>query len=188
MKRLLLPAIALAAICALATTVIPQSIEQLTQQSLLVVAGTAARTWTAWDAEHAKIYTYTEFTIAKTLKGPALPSVLVRQIGGSRDGITLRVAGVRPLVSGEQAVLFLRAGEPDGSGALSITGLMQGHFHYFQSATGVRLSNGLPKLPHRDSVSSYNPREAAVAPYTGGSVSMEEMQSRVQHAMETQPR
>ncbi len=52
---------------------------------------------------------------------------MVRQIGGTVEGITQKVAGVRHWSPGEDAVLFLQP-SPAADGTLVVTGLMQGNF------------------------------------------------------------
>jgi hypothetical protein len=165
---------------AVATTVIPQSVEQLTAASTLVVSAHAERSWESWDPQHHLIYTYTVFTVTKTLAGPTLSQVLVRQMGGSLDGITQKVSGVRQFQQHEDAVLFLRPGLPDGSGALSITGLMQGHFYYVATASGVRLSNGILASHGRETVQALT--SSGFAAFHGTTIAPDELEARVRTA------
>jgi hypothetical protein len=165
---------ALMAVCAAsATTVIPLSVENLTKISSHVVEGRAISSWTQWNAAHTVILTYTKFQVLRTLKGEAPGTVIVRQLGGTIAGATEKVAGVRHWNIGEQAVLFLRPGEiPDGS--LVVTGLMQGNFMIYQSPTGESLvSNGTP------GVSAYKMSTSEVTAYSGGSMRLQEIESRV---------
>jgi hypothetical protein len=160
--------------------VVPQTIEQLTAASTLVVSAHADRSWQAWDPQHHLIYTYTVLTVTKTLAGPAVPQVLVRQMGGSLDGITQKVSGVQHLRPNEQAVLFLRPAIADGSGAFSITGLMQGHFHYVSTVSGIRLSNGVLASHPRDTVETLT--DSGYAAFHGTTLAPEQLEARVRAA------
>ncbi|MGH9513166.1 MAG: hypothetical protein ACRD2U_13625 [Terriglobales bacterium] len=157
-----------------ATTVIPLSVENLTAISSHVIEGRAISTWTQWNAAHTVIFTYTKFQVSRTLKGEAPPTVVVRQLGGTVDGITEKVPGVRHWGVGEQAVLFLRPGEiPDGS--LVVTGLMQGNFLIYRGPSGESLvSNGAPDT------SAYRASASAVTTYNGSTMRLQEIESRVQ--------
>jgi len=168
-------AVLLSACAALATTVIPQSVEQLTHNSAFVVSGHSVRSWSAWDAQHKQIYTYTEFAVEQTLKGQTLSTILVREFGGSAGGYTQKVAGVTPLRTGERAVLFLNPGRLDASGALTITGLMQGNFRMLASG---RYSNGVSAVSRSNEV--VNAYEAGeLQPYVGKSFTIDQLKQRV---------
>jgi hypothetical protein len=142
MKRLMMM-LALLSLLAGATSVVPMSLERLTEVSSLVVRGRSVQSWSAWDNDRHLIYTYTRFQVERSLKGHAEASLVVRQIGGSAGGYTQTVAGVRQLSPGEEAVLFLRpsSGTP---GTFSITGLMQGAFRVERARDGAAYaSNGV---------------------------------------------
>lgn len=158
-----------------ATTVVPMSVEELTAASSDVVYGRAGSSHSAWDADHRLIYTYTTFSVVRTMKGASSGTVVVKQIGGSADGYTQKVAGVRRWTAGEEAVLFLRdSGEP---GARTVTGLFQGDFSVKKSATGETVvSNGVPN------VSSFNPRSHSLSQYRGTQLTMQELENRVKGA------
>jgi hypothetical protein len=127
-----------------ATTVVPMSIEDLTRASSDVIEGHATRSWTTWNAQHTLIYTFTTFEVSKKLKGSAPQSVTVKQVGGSADGYTQKVSGVRQFQVGEDALLFLRPSVAN-DGSLVVVGLIQGNFRMVQSSGGETLvSNGVP--------------------------------------------
>lgn len=161
-----------------ATTIIPVSVERLTQESSHVVEATALERWSKWNPQHSLIFTYTRFQVERTLKGQATGIIVVRQIGGSADGYTQHVAGVRLWSPGDRAVLFLR---PNRSldGTLEVTGLMQGNFLVRTTSTGERVaSNGVPQ------VSAYQVSSGEVAPYRGAGMKLEDLESRVQRAVQ----
>jgi hypothetical protein len=161
-----------------ATTVIPLSIEDLTQISSHVVEARALESWPQWNAAHTVIFTYTKFEVHRALKGEAPSTIVVRQIGGTLGGTTQRVSGVRHWKAGEHAVLFLRPGEiRDGS--LVVTGLVQGNFMMYRGPAGENLvSNGAPET------SAYRVSSAEVTGYKGSAMRLDEIEGRIQKAVQ----
>ncbi|MGH9521309.1 MAG: hypothetical protein ACRD3E_02120 [Terriglobales bacterium] len=127
---------------AAATSIIPMSVEELSQAATHVVEGQALRSWSAWNEQHTLIYTYTSFAVGRTLKGTAPAEIVVKQPGGSAGGYTQTVWGVRHLQSGEHALLFLRPSMA-ADGTMVIVGLMQGQFQVFQAGSEAMASNGI---------------------------------------------
>src|SRR5438067_422572 len=117
------------------TTVIPMSVERLTQASTHVVVGQAISSRSEWNQQHTQIFTYTRFRIARSLKGKAPAEIVVKQMGGRAGGYEQKVAGVRQLNANEQAVLFVHPSQA-ADGSVVITGLMQGDFRIVASQKG----------------------------------------------------
>jgi hypothetical protein len=145
MKRATLAlAVLLIASVGFATTVVPMSVERLTQASTHVVIGQAMRSWSEWNQHHTQIFTYTRFRVSRILKGNAPREIVVKQMGGRAGGFEQKVAGVRPLMSGEQALLFVHPSQA-ADGTLVITGLMQGNFRIIATQKGeVLATNDVP--------------------------------------------
>jgi hypothetical protein len=127
------------------------------------------------------IVTYTQFAVDNRLKGTSGATVTVKQPGGSAEGYTQHVAGVRPWSAGESAVLFLR---PSQSGdALVVSGLIQGDFRIRRSSSGTLVAdNGLEDggvATASDQVQVFNPSEKSVVPYLGRRMTLDELQQRV---------
>jgi hypothetical protein len=163
-------------IIALATTVVPMSIERLTAASSHVVEGVPLQTWSQWNPQHTMILTYTKFQVQRTLKGQAPPMVIVKQLGGRVGSTVQKVAGVRGLQPGEQAVLFLRPGD-ENDGTLVITGLMQGNFSVRFAQDGALIaSNGMPD------VHAYSTSTGEVTSYEGNRIRLSDLETRVQKA------
>jgi hypothetical protein len=163
-----------------ATTIIPMSVERLTRESSHVIEGAAAESWAQWNSQHTFIYTYTRFQVATSLKGNATSTVVVKQIGGSSDGYTQKVAGVRQWYTGEQAVLFLRP-TMDLDGTFEVTGLIQGNFLVHTLSTGERVvSNGVP------GVASYSASANRVREFRGNSMHLQDLEQRVRQAATNQ--
>jgi len=157
-----------------ATTIVPVSVERLTKESSHVIEARVVSSESTWNPQHTLIFTYTRIQVMKTLKGAPQASLVVKQIGGSAEGYTQKVAGVRYAKPGEQSVLFLRpSAQQDGT--YEITGLMQGHFAVQKSAKGETLvSNGVP------GVSAY--QQGSTGEYTGTHMQLQELETRVQKA------
>jgi hypothetical protein len=160
---------------AIATVVKPMSVEELTDKSSVVMVGKAADTWTSWNPQHTRIYTYSRVKVGRVLKGSQSETLVVKQIGGSAGGYTQHIAGVHAMSSGENVVLFLRPSEAQ-DGTYVIVGLMQGHFRVARdAATGQTVvSNGVLGA---EEVSGNNTKT-----YRGARMSLSEIESRVRKA------
>ncbi len=176
-----LPRIALAVIVAVttcaATIVVPMSVEELTRAASHVVEGHALNSWSAWNAQHTLIYTYTNFQVTRSLKGAAVETITVKQLGGSAEGYTQKVSGVRHFQAGEDTLLFLRPSVA-GDGTLVVVGLMQGNFRMARTSSGeVVVSNGVYGAHALD------PQSGAISTFTGLPMKLREAESRIQKAV-----
>ncbi len=160
-----------------ATTVIPMTLEKMADVSTHIVEAKAVNSTSQWNAEHTLIFTYTRFSVTRTLKGQLPATIMVRQLGGTVEGITQKVAGVRHWRPGEEAVLFLQPSSiPDG--ALVVTGLMQGNFLMRRTPSGVTyVSNGMPEAPE------YHLGSGVTTSYRGANMRLEDLVSRIQKAV-----
>jgi hypothetical protein len=79
----------------------------LVTASDLVVRGRVESESSRWDRSRKRILTEVVVLVADTWKGAATPGVVVRQLGGTIDGIAMRVIGTARLTLGEEVVLFL---------------------------------------------------------------------------------
>ncbi|HZR30079.1 MAG TPA: hypothetical protein VFA71_14975 [Terriglobales bacterium] len=157
------------------TSMVPMSVEALTRNAALIMQGAATRSWSQWNDQHSLIYTYTEFTVARTLKGQAPTKVVVKQLGGSVDGTTQHVSGVRYWPAGEEAVLFLRPSEAK-DGTHVVVGLVQGNFRVRRLSSGeVRVSNGVPEVQWLNTTAEHSVLQST--PMT-----LHDLESRIQHA------
>ncbi|MBV8208419.1 MAG: hypothetical protein JO041_16660 [Acidobacteria bacterium] len=165
--------IALLAACATATTIIPMSVEELTQKAGAIVEGRAMESWSEWNPQHTIIYTYTRFQVARTLKGQQASLITVKQLGGIAGGYAQKVDGVRHFQAGEDALLFLRNSIAN-DGKMVIVGLMQGQFRMYADASGQKVvSNGIPQLA----------RAGEVAQSYGAAMPLVAIEQRIAKAM-----
>jgi hypothetical protein len=178
MKKMLIPSFLLIAWVAQATMVKPMTVEDLTSAASTVVEGQATESWTSWNALHTRIYTFTRVQVSRALKGSPGETVVVKQLGGSADGYTQHVSGVRPIQTGEAALLFLRPSEAH-DGTMVVVGLMQGQFRLARdSQSGATVvSNGVLGAEEMQSSST------KVQPYHGSALTLSQMEARVQKAV-----
>jgi hypothetical protein len=176
MKRLTVIVVALF-LCgyALATTVVPMSVDELTANASNIIEGRAVKTWSAWDTNHRILLTYTTFAVTKSLKGDATKEVTVQQLGGTDGVLTQKVSGVRHFQVGETTLLFLRPGDTAAS-PLLVVGLMQGNFRVMTTAAGDTIaSNGVPD--------TFVLRGTEVAPFSGTQIPLSVLESQIRKAV-----
>ena len=174
--KILMACMACAALAA-ATSVIPISLQQLTQRASTVVEARAQNSWSQWNPQHTLIFTYTRFAVMKALKGETPQTIVVRQMGGKVGTLRQTVAGVRSWRPGEESMLFLRP-SAEGNGVMAIVGLMQGDFRITRTATGVTASNGVPQSRQYD-VKQYQRGSATPEIYTGEAMPLRQLESQV---------
>ena len=174
MKRLLI-VLALIATAG-ATMVKPMTVEELTSASSAIVEGQAVDSWTSWNAQHTRIYTYTRVKVARALKGNAAETVVVKEVGGSADGYTQHVAGLQPMSTGERALRFLRPSVAD-DGTMVSFGLMQGHFRVAKDPQrgATVVSNGV--------IGAEQLSGKTVKHYQGSQLTLSEMETRIRKAV-----
>ena len=161
-----------------ATTVVPMDVEQLSRLSTHIVEARAVENVSQWNSEHTFIFTYTRFAPFRTLKGEVPSTFLVRQIGGTVDGTSQKVSGVRYWRPGEEAVLFLQPSSM-ADGALVITGLMQGNFMIRHTPEGQTfVSNGMPEA------SEFHSSSGEVTSFRGSNLPLKDLEKRVLKAVQ----
>jgi hypothetical protein len=151
------------------TTVIPQTVEELTRASTDVVVGEAGVPQAKWNASHTMIYTITPIRIESALKGTRQGVVMVAQMGGTLDGIHTKIAGIRQFQPQEKAALFLRPSK-DMPGTFVITGMMQGHFTV---ASDDKVTNGV------SGVHAFNAKTQQLSEFAGEEMSLQTLRARV---------
>lgn len=91
-----------------ASVILKMNTQQMTLLADQIVHGRVVRTKSEWDKNSRRIYTYTTLTVLESLKGKATyKEVIIRQLGGSANGIGMRVPGAAKFRLGEEVVVFL---------------------------------------------------------------------------------
>jgi hypothetical protein len=129
-----------------ATSYYIQPFSQFTHEASAIAHGTLSNIHTENSVSptgQKVIYTYATLTVSDALKGPIDngQSVLVRKIGGTKDGYTLTIPGTPEFTEGEDTVLFMGAENSDQS--REITNLELGKFGTETKDGKTTLTGGL---------------------------------------------
>ena len=114
-----------------ATTLLQLSLNDMIQQSTMIVQGTAKPSYSAFRG--SIIYTHYQVQVSQVLKGTAGTTIDVAVIGGAAEGFRQSYAGAPTLMPGQQYVLFLWTSK---TGLTQVIGLSQGLFTVLSGASG----------------------------------------------------
>jgi hypothetical protein len=118
----------------LAATMVPQSVEQLTDRATLVVRARVGDRHAESAPGPAGIYTFTQLTVLETLKGRATETVTLRQAGGAVGDRKVTLPGDASFAPGEEVLVFLVC--RSGTDTCSLVALSEGKFHVVRGAAG----------------------------------------------------
>jgi len=127
---------------AYATSVLPMSLAQLSQQADIIFYGKVLKNHVETDPISGQIVTYTDFTVLENIKGQTNKTHSIKQLGGQLAGqaYALRVYGVPVFIPGKEAVVFLP--KVSKLGFCSPVGLYQGNFNVETINDEKIISNG----------------------------------------------
>lgn len=119
-----------------ATTMLPMSIEELTDRSSLIIKGTVASIDAYKNEETGVINSKVSIIPEEVLKGqlPSNAQVVVIVWGGTVGDLTMYVPGAPEFNEGERVLLFLN----DFNGEKHVVGLAQGKFSIVETEEGVK--------------------------------------------------
>lgn len=123
-----------------ATTFANRPLVDVIKESHFIVRGKPQGSYSAWDKTGRKtLYSYTDFVVSEVIKGNLKDlRILVRQPGGSKDGIEMHVPGSATFVRDEEMVLLLgEKNEEDES--YDVPGLATGKYTVERSEAGEPL-------------------------------------------------
>lgn len=126
-----------------ATTALLLSREELTERSTAVGRVTVGRATTRESDDGTSIITRTELTFTQCLKGACGTTAIVEQVGGTLNGKTQRLLGDGRLQPGEDAIVFLSAGQGRDSGVSFLTALALSVYHVDTQGMAQRDLEGL---------------------------------------------
>jgi hypothetical protein len=106
-----------------ATTLMHMTVTQMAQAAQVIVRARCIASSTSWDA--GEIWTFTDFDVQETWRGPATSRITVRLLGGKTGNVTSTVSGVPSFHAGEDVILFL---ERTRAGDFSVVSWQQGTF------------------------------------------------------------
>lgn len=108
-----------------ATSLVPLTIEQMTDASDLVVRGVVTEVW-AFEDDKGRIWTRAQIEVTRVLKGdPTTQTAIVDQLGGVWNESVMLVSDATRFSVGEEAYFFL---ENLKSGHTVTVGMYQGKF------------------------------------------------------------
>jgi hypothetical protein len=107
-----------------ATVVVPLTLADQVAQADFVVRARVGSMHSQFVADRGTILTWTELEVTESIKGQAPSTLVLRQMGGTADGMTMMVPGDAHLSAGDEVVLFLRA-DPAGGQDVFLLALAQ---------------------------------------------------------------
>ena len=138
-----------------ATTFAPVPFPQSVQDAPLIVQGKVGMSYSDWgknQAESKQLYTYTELDDIQALKGQASEhSIVIREMGGEKDGIGLHIPGTAAFKQGEDIVIFLKnrslgapgsAELPNRDDSYPVHGMMMGKYTLETNSEGEEILKG----------------------------------------------
>ncbi|MFZ9596617.1 MAG: hypothetical protein ACO3A2_11140 [Bdellovibrionia bacterium] len=144
-----------------ATSFYPQPFDQTVQEAPLIIRGKTGDHSADWskDSEGVnRIYTFYELKITEVIKTPkklqlnANGTLLMREMGGEKDGIGLHIPGVSQFQKNEDVVVFLNP--TSDSGVFDVHGMAMGKYSIETDAqgretlSGMGVSSALPSPEH----------------------------------------
>ncbi len=119
-----------------ATTFVNRSLNEVVQEASVIVRGIAGSSHSEWDKSHERIFTYTNFNITEVLRGKLQEkSILLRQPGGSRDGMNMFVPGTAGFEQGEEVVVLLAERDPEDN-SYDVPGFTTGKYLVERDSNG----------------------------------------------------
>lgn len=122
-----------------ATTFFEQPFPETVEQAPNIVRGRVGMSYSNWAVGSdgtRRIYTYTELLLDETLKGnPSGKTIVIRELGGEKDGVGMRIAGSAQFDRGEEVVVLLNDAGSDGS--FDVNGMMMGKYNIERDTNGV---------------------------------------------------
>jgi hypothetical protein len=115
---------------------------ELATQADGIVRGRVLKLVSRWDASHSRIFTDATIAVDRAYKGNHAPGeiITVTRIGGSVDGVGMRVIGEATFAEGEETLVFLRrygmAATPAG---YAVLGMAQGKLSIMRNAQGTHV-------------------------------------------------
>ena len=133
-----------------ATVVLRLPLARMAREAGRIVHGTVVEVRAGRD-EAGLPATWVTLAVARTVKGPAVRHLTLKQFGAAEplpDGTVGRIAGLPRYAVGEEVVLFLRP--ESGRGFTSPVGLGQGTYRVSRGAAGARVRRDTPGATTRD--------------------------------------
>jgi hypothetical protein len=118
-------------------------LDDLVEDSDLVVRGEVEDRRTFEDDERGEVFTRTTIEISKTYLGDDRGKVTVEQFGGTLDGTTHRIPGDAEFEVGEDVIVFLAENRGSGSSPYYLVGLAQSKFDVVGRGDDARVTRDM---------------------------------------------
>jgi len=126
-----------------ATSFIARPFEEVVKEAPMIVKGIVGETYADWAPAadgQKRIFTFTNLDVKETLKGNHKSEILMRQLGGIKDGQGMVLSGTATFRQGQEVVVMLGDATPDGSH--EVWGLMMGKFDIIKNEAGEESISG----------------------------------------------
>lgn len=134
---------ALVSVEAAATTMPAFSTQDMVREAAVIVRGSVVGQRSLWNHDKTLIVTESTISVSETLVGRTLSkTIVVRQLGGEVDGLSLLVPGTAQLKKGRTALLFLRK----DANYHYLVGMAQGHYTIHKTKQGEEVSRNVGDL------------------------------------------
>jgi len=129
---------------AFATTFYERSFPSSVQDATGIVRGKVGMSYSDWGVasdSSKRLYTFVELQLTETLKGEAKgSSIVLRELGGAKDGVAMEVSGVARFERGEDVVVMV--GAPNADGSYDVRGMMMAKFNVERGNDGKEYLSG----------------------------------------------
>lgn len=134
---------------ALATTFGQKPFVERASDAPIIARGRVGGSSVQWAAARdgaRRLYTYIELDVTEVLRG-TIPrnQIQVRELGGEKDGVGMRVAGSARFAPGEDAVVFLSP--PNADGSYDVRNMSMGKFEVIRDEQGEERLRGAGMTP-----------------------------------------
>ena len=146
----------------MATSFSSQPFPDTVEDAPIIVRGKIGMIYTNWayGADGTKrIYTFNELVVEDVLKGNGITgaTVVVRELGGEKDGVGMKISGAARFQKNEEVVLLLS--DPNRDGSYDIRGMMMGKYNIERDEDGQEYIVGLgvmEMMPYEDGHDRHN--------------------------------
>lgn len=121
--------------------------------------GKSETRWTTLPDGSKRLFTYYDVDVTEGFKGGPRPGtpIRIRELGGSKDGVSLNVSGTASFEKGEDVVVMLGENSGVADGSYPLLGMIMGKFNLEKDADGKEYLRGpgigssvQPSLRHDD--------------------------------------
>jgi len=127
-----------------AAVVLSLTLQDLVQQADLIVFGRCEEMISAWGAKRRRIFTNITVAPERCLKPCNCPSrITIRQLGGTVDDFSIKIAGAPEFQKGERVILFLKT---SATTFYQVLGMSQGKFSIIRKGVSYYVMRNLRGL------------------------------------------